>query len=359
MRLFGSPHRYYQGPGVFDELGRIIAPTGPRPLIVVDAFMLEMLGARLEATLSQASVSAIVRPFSGEITYAAIDGLIAGLDGTAPTAAVGVGGGKSLDAAKGVALKLGLPVVTVPTIASNDSPTSAMIAMYDASHVMISVDKLPRSPEAVIVDTAVIAKAPARLLRAGIGDAIAKKFEAEGCLVGTGKTPFGTRPLHTAIVIADACYQTLRKYAADALVAVEQQRVDDALESVVEATILMSGLGFENGGLSVAHSMTRGLVKARGARDAIHGDQVAYGLLVQLAFENRPDAFLLDLLGFYRSIGLPAALAGLGMAHATDDEVIELARLTMTAPHLANVRPMATQGGVVEAIRRVERLAEA
>ena len=58
--------------------------------------------------------------------------------------------------------------------------------MYDASHAMISVDKLPRSPEAVVVDTAIIAKAPARLLRAGIGDAVAKKFEAEGCLMGNG-----------------------------------------------------------------------------------------------------------------------------------------------------------------------------
>ena len=305
MRIFGSPDRYYQGPGVFDELGPILGPLGPHPLIVIDAFMLETLGARLEATLSRAPVSATIRSFSGEITYAAIDGLIASLDGMVPTAAVGIGGGKSLDAAKGVALKLGLPVVTVPTIASNDSPTSAMIAMYDLNHVMVSVDKLPRSPEAVVVDTAIIAQAPARFLRAGIGDAIAKKFEAEGCLAGTGKTPFGTRPLHTAIVIADACYQTLRKHAADALEAVERREVNDALESVVEAAILMSGLGFENGGLSVAHSLTRGLVKARGAKEAVHGDQVAYGLLVQLAFESRPDIFLLDLMGFYRAIGLP------------------------------------------------------
>jgi glycerol dehydrogenase len=357
MRVFGSPHRYYQGPDVFDELGSIVAAFGRRPLIVVDAFMLEALRGRLEGTVARASLKAIVKPFSGEITYAAIAGMIADLNGVVPTAAVGIGGGKSLDAAKGIALQLGLPVVTVPTIASNDSPTSSVIAMYDASHVMISVDRLPRSPEAVVVDTAIIAKAPARLLRAGIGDAVAKKFEAEGCLMGTGRTPFGTRPLHTAIVIADACYQTLRAHAADALAAVEQQRVNEALEYVVEATILMSGLGFENGGLSLAHSMTRGLVKARGARDAIHGDQVAYGLLVQLAFENRPDTFLADLLKFYRSIGLPFSLAGLGMAQPTNDEVIEIARLTMTAPHLANVRPTATEGGVAEAVRRVEELA--
>jgi glycerol dehydrogenase len=197
------------------------------------------------------------------------------------------------------------------------------------------------------------------LLRAGIGDAITKKFEAEGCLAGTGKTPFGTRPLHTAIVIADACYHTLRNHAEAAIAAVEQQRVDDALESVIEATILMSGLGFENGGLSIAHSMTRGLVKARGARDAIHGDQVAYGLLVQLAFEERPDAFLRDLLGFYRAIGLPTSLPGLGMAGPNDNEVVELARLTLTAPHLANVRETATEDGLAAAIRRVERLAVA
>ncbi len=357
MRVFGSPHRYYQGPDVFDELGPIIAPFGPRPLIVVDALMLETLRGRLEATLGRASVTGIVKSFSGEITYAAIDDLIAELKGAAPTAAVGIGGGKSLDASKAVALKLSLPVVTVPTIASNDSPTSSLIAMYDASHSLISVDKLPRSPEAVVVDTAIIAKAPARLLRAGIGDAVAKKFEAEGCLRGTGKTPFGTRPLHTAMVIAEACYKTLRVHAVDALAAVEQQRVDDALEFVVEATILMSGLGFENGGLSLAHSMTRGLVKARGARDAIHGDQVAYGLLVQLAFENRPDAFLLDLLDFYRAVGLPFSLRGLGMDHPTHDEVVEIARLTMTAPHLGNVSPTATERRVAEAVDRVERLA--
>src|SRR5258708_28561463 len=165
------------------------------------------LRRRVGAALARASLAAVVKPFSGEITYAGIDGMSAHLDGFVPTTSIGIGGGKWLDAAKGIALKLGLPVVTVPRIASNDSPTSSLIAMYDASHAMISVDKLPRSPEAVVVDTAIIAKAPARLLWAGIGDAVAKKFEAEGCLTGTGRTPFGTRPLHTAIVIADACYQ--------------------------------------------------------------------------------------------------------------------------------------------------------
>ena len=124
MRVFGSPHRLLPGPrNIFDELGEIVAAFGTRPLVVVDAFMLESLRGRLEATLARASLRAVVKPFSGEITYAAIDGMIADLDDFVPTTSIGIGGGKSLDAAKGIALKLGLPVVTVPTIASNDSPT--------------------------------------------------------------------------------------------------------------------------------------------------------------------------------------------------------------------------------------------
>ncbi len=357
MRLFGSPHRYHQGPGIFDELGPVLAAYGPQPLIVIDAFMLESLGPRLDATLAKASLRALIRPFGGEISYPAIDGLIASLEGVRPSAAVGIGGGKALDAAKGVALKMGLPVVTVPTIASNDSPTSASIAMYDDAHVMIAVDRLPRSPDAVMVDTAIIATAPARLLRAGIGDAIAKKFEAEGCWNGKGVTPFGTRPLRTAIVIADACYGTLREHAAEALASVERREVSDALEAVVEATILMSGLGFENGGLSIAHSMTRGLVKARKARDAIHGDQVAYGLLVQLALEGRSDGFIDDLMAFFRTINLPCNLAGLAMIQPDRAEIVDLARWSMTAPHLCNLPMTVTQGGLEEAIERIERLA--
>lgn len=357
MRIYGSPHRYYQGAGVFDRLGEIVAPLGTNPLIVIDAFMLETLGARLMASLEAASLNATVRAFSGEISYPAIDELIDTLRGKQPSASIGIGGGKALDAAKAVALKLGLPVVTVPTAASNDSPTSASIAMYDDNHVMIAVDRLSRNPEAVVVDTAIIASAPAKFLRAGIGDAIAKRYEADGCRRGSGRTPYGTRPLITGAAVADICYRTLREHAVEALASAERGEVSDALEAVVEANVLMSGLGFENGGLSLAHSLTRGLVKARGAKDAIHGDQVAYGTLFHVALEGRPDAELRDLVDFLRSVRLPCTLAELGMADVTDEELNEIARWTMTAPHLVNFPKEVTQADIVQALKRVEALA--
>ena len=354
--IFGAPHRYYQGPGKIDELGAILAASGAAPLIVIDTFVLDLVGDRIRQSCAAAGLAPLIRPFAGEITYPAIEALIAGLDGQVPTVAVGVGGGKALDAAKAVALKLHLPAVTVPTIASNDSPTSAAIAMYDDSHTMIAVDRLHRSPEAVVVDTALIAAAPLRFLLAGIGDAMSKKFEADGCAAGSGLTPFGTRPGLTGLVIADACYRTLRAHGAAGVAAARKGMVTPDLEAVIEATLLMSGLGFENGGLSLAHSLTRGLVKVRGAASAPHGDHIAWGLLVQLAAEGRDEAFILDLLAFYRGIGLPASLAELGMEAPEPAEIDEIARWTMTAPHLKNLGRPVDQALIAAAIRQIEAL---
>ncbi|MCB1445060.1 MAG: glycerol dehydrogenase [Rhizobiaceae bacterium] len=358
LRIFGGPHRYFQGPGAIDELGRIARPFGARPVVIADAFVLDMLKDRLNAIFSNEGMEPVIRAFSGEITYAAIDALDASLGGEQPSLAIGIGGGKSLDAAKGLARKRGLDVVTVPTIASNDSPTSGSIAMYDDHHVMISVDRLARSPEAVIVDTALIAAAPLHFLRAGVGDAISKKFEAEGCLNGSGVTPYGTRPLLSAIAIADACYATLRRSAQTAFADLERGALTDAVEDTIEATILMSGLGFENGGLSLAHSLTRGLVKARDAKNAIHGQHVAWGALVQLAAEGRR-AELRSLLAFNRSIGLATSLEDLGMNEPTDVEIEEIARWTTTAPHLGNLPAPIDAAGIAEAIRAVQRLSRA
>lgn len=356
-RIFGAPHRYIQGPDALDELGNVAAPFGPSPVVIADAFILEKIGPRIEALLTSAGLTPMVLPFSGEITYSAINGLQARLAGAVPGVAIGIGGGKSLDAAKALALKLGIDVITVPTIASNDSPTSASIAMYDDHHTMIAVDRLKRSPEAVIVDTRLIAAAPIAFLRAGIGDAISKKFEADGCMAGSGITPFGTRPLLTGVIIADACYRTLRDNAPVALESIARGEIDAAVEATIEAVILMSGLGFENGGLSLSHSLTRGLVKARGASNAIHGQHVAWGTLVQLAAEDRSDAEIEDLMGFHKQIGLATCLAELGMSDPTPDDISGIASLTMTAPHLKNLGSPVTTDTIAAAIRRIEMIA--
>lgn len=355
MRIFGGPTRYVQGPGAIDELGTLTARLTRSPLLVVDADVLPFVAARLATAFADRAHA--ILPFRGEVTRAAIATLVAAGREAGADAVIGIGGGKGLDAAKGVALALGLGFVAVPSIASNDSPTGRSMAIYDEAHALVAIESLPDSPLLVVADTALIANAPARFLRIGMGDALAKKFEAERAFADGAGNFFGTRPLRTALVIADACYATLREHGVAALRAAEAHRPDEAFEAVVEANVLMAGLAWESGGLSYAHAVVRGLVKARGASAAPHGDHVAYGTLVQLAIEGREDAFIRDVMHWSRSVGLPVSLEALGMAAPTPQEIAEIARLTSVGPAGGRIVVAAPPERIAQAIVRVEGLA--
>lgn len=72
-----------------------------------------------------------------------------------------------------VAHEMDLPVVVVPSLASTDAPCTALSVVYSDAGVVEEVVYFPRSPALVVVDTAVIAEAPAVYLIAGMGDAMA------------------------------------------------------------------------------------------------------------------------------------------------------------------------------------------
>jgi glycerol dehydrogenase len=208
----------------------------------------------------------------------------------------------------------------------------------------------------VVVDTQIIVTAPVPMFTAGIGDAIVKKFEVAQCVAAGGPNMFGARACAAAGALADLCYDTLRAHAQQALADVRARRVSEAVERVVEATVLHSGLGFESGGLSISHAMTRGLSAVRGAREALHGHQVAYALLVQLALEERPIEFIEDMRRFFRRVELPASLRDLGMPDPTAEEMSAIAQGTMTAPHTRNFQRALSAADIADAVCRIEAL---
>lgn len=355
VKIFGSPPRYYQGPGALDLLPRILAETGKKPVIVIDSEVLTLVAEQLGTLL--ASMDHTILPFGGEVTVAAMDVLAQQARRSGADVIVGMGGGKALDAGKGVALRCNSHYISVPTVASNDSPTGMALAVYDEQHRMAAVEALPRSPEAVIVDTLLMANAPARFLLSGIGDALAKKFEAEASHRDGGTSAHQAPQLRTGLYIADGCYRTIREYGEAALAAAGSGVPNEAFEAVVEANILMAGLGFENGGLGLAHGLTRGLVRTPKVDSAPHGFHVAYGLLVMLAVEGRDEALVADLEQFYRKIGLPLSLKALGLDAVTPSIIADIAAATATAPTGAYLIVSASAEQIVSGIEIVERRA--
>lgn len=77
---------------------------------------------------------------------------------------------------------MGVPVAIAPTIASTDAPCSALSVIYTDDGEFDRYLMLPNNPNMVIVDTKIVAGAPARLLAAGIGDALATWF-GSACLL--------------------------------------------------------------------------------------------------------------------------------------------------------------------------------
>ncbi|KPK35500.1 MAG: hypothetical protein AMJ66_01035 [Betaproteobacteria bacterium SG8_40] len=354
-RVFGAPLRYIQGPGVLEEIGGMAALAGRHALLVADQFVMDLVGEPVRRSCRKADVSLQTVLFNGEITNAEIERL-GKLAASSPVdVVIAAGGGKGIDVGKAVAHHLDVEVITLPTIASNDAPTSKIFVVYGEDHRLLGAKHMKANPLAVVVDTSLIARAPKKLLLAGIGDAISKKFEVAQCFKAGANNLYGARGMQAAGALADLCFATLLEHSQGALAAVERQQSDASLEALVEATVLLSGLCFENGGLSIAHAMTRGLTAIPETAYELHGLQVAYGLLIQLQLENRPAGFVNELRQFYARTGLPLRLRDLGMKQdATPEQIRTIATQTLTAPYIVNFERSLDADDLAAALEAVE-----
>lgn len=355
MRAFGSAHRYYQGPGALALTGSAAASLGQRAVLVCDAIVRDLLLNTVQSGCDAAGVELRWLEVRGDVTRAAVAALVSQAGGA--DVVLAAGGGKGVDTGKAVSRELGARLVVIPTSASNDGPCSEAFVYYDENHRMESVEHLPRNPDVVIVDTTVLARAPRALLVSGIGDALCKLYEGDQTRLAQGRNLFGGRSTIAAEQLCRACDQAIRENAVDGLRAAAAGRTDESFERLVEALVLLSGLAFENSGLSVAHSMTRGLTRVPEIAVTLHGQQVAYGLLVQLMLERRPAEFMREQLRFHRSVGLATCLADLGVAPLTGAVIDTIAEGTMTAPHLKHFPRPLRAADFASAMRELETLA--
>ena len=316
LSVFSSPSRYTQGPGATDSLGREMARLGlPGPvLIVAGRSAKKLLGAAWAASLPDAGFAYAIHDFGGECSHAEIGRIVEMARRSGAATLVGSGGGKVLDAVRAAAAELSLPVVNCPTLASSDAPCSALSVIYTDEGVFQEYRFYRKNPDLVLVDTAVIAQAPPRLLAAGMGDALATWFEAKTCVAGHVKNMRGGASTRSALALAELCYKTLIEDGVDALRAVRQKAVTPALERIVEANTLLSGLGFESSGLAAAHAIHNGLTAAPPTHDYFHGEKVAFGTLVQLVLEGASRQQIRDVLTFSSEVGLPITLQEIGCA---------------------------------------------
>ncbi|EUK18405.1 glycerol dehydrogenase [Commensalibacter papalotli (ex Servin-Garciduenas et al. 2014)] len=313
LQIIQSPSKYIQGPNALKEIGHYAKLLSDHYLVIADDIVMKIAAPIIEESLKKVSIEGLFERFGSECSKKEIQRLGDVLKANNCRGVIGAGGGKTLDTAKAVAYYHKVPVLIVPTIASNDAPTSALSVIYKETGEFDEYLMFPTNPDMVFMDTTIIAKAPVRLFVAGMGDALSTYFEGRACSLSRAQTMAGGQSTLAAMGLARLCYDTLLEEGYKAKLAVENGVATIAVNRIVEANTYLSGIGFESSGLAAAHAIHNGFTILEECHHMYHGEKVAFGTLTQLVLENAPKEELETVLEFCDRIGLPITLAQIGV----------------------------------------------
>jgi glycerol dehydrogenase len=326
-RMLLSPGRYVQGAGAINEIGTHTYPLGTSALVIGGKTALSLCGPAILASLAEKGISCYQECFQGVSSQQEIRRLTGIAAANRVDVIIALGGGASIDAGKAVSHEMKLPVIVVPTVVSTDAPCSALSVVYTETGVFERYLLLRKNPDCILVDTALVAGSPARFLVAGMGDALATFWESDTCS-RSGKPNLITgaeSPTLAARALARLCYETLLESGLQAKLAVERNVVTPAVDAIVEANTLLSGLSSENGGHAGAHSIHNGLTTLNATVHKLHGEKVAFGVIAQLVLEGRTARDIREVQGFCASVGLPLCLEDLDILNPTTEDIRQVA----------------------------------
>ncbi len=366
-KAFICPTKYVQGENELLNLGYFVNTFGKSALLIAHKDDVNRVKDKLDKTAEKFGVTFVESNFGGECSRDEVKRLQEVAKANNCDCTIGLGGGKAIDTAKCVAE--GGNLIIAPTIAATDAPTSHSAVLYTPDGAFDDYAYFRQSPSVVLIDTTVIAKAPTRFLVSGMGDALSTYFEARasaksfarvnaslpcGANEGVCEPGVGTK---TALALAKLCYETLLEDGLKAKLACDTNRVTQALENIVEANILLSGLGFESGGLAGAHAIHDGLTILEEAHHYYHGEKVAFGTICQLVLENADGEEIEEVIDFCLSVGLPVCLEDIGVKEISDETLMEVAKKACIPEESVHAMPFpVTADDVAAAIITADRI---
>lgn len=268
---------------------------------------------------------------------------------------MGMGGGKALDTAKGAGYEADLPVFTYPTIASTCAATTALSVVYRADGSFDSFYFYERPAYHCFIDLTIIANAPDQYLQAGMGDTIGKFFECHFAARGD-------KLQHSSALgreISNMCYAPLLEYGEQALKDCRSHEASVSLKQAVLANIVSKGLVslmvLDEYNCAIAHSVYYALVLLPGFEEKyLHGNVVAYGVLVQLLVDHdREEA--LKLKEFLQKLDIPTTLKEMEVP-VDRGYLKDVLHETVTGPDMEHIPYEVTEDMIFVAMQEVENL---
>lgn len=337
IRVVTGPANYFSFPGAIDRLADFYTPQqldkalwiyGERALVAAQDYLPESF------TSSQAR-HALFKKHCSETEVQRI----ADIGGPDRQVVIGIGGGAVLDTAKVVARRLGLPVVAIPTIAATCAAWTPLSVWYNDDGQALRYEIFNDANHLVLVEPRIILAAPKEYLLAGIGDTLAKWYEAVVLSPQPENLPLTVQlGLNTALTLRDV----LLNQSEEALQAQADNQLAQPFLNVLDAIIagggLVGGLGDRYTRIAAAHSVHNGLTALPQTDAFLHGTKVAYGILVQSALLNQPEV-VRQLTALYRVLDLPVSLAELQVDIHDESQVSRLIERTLQAGESIHLLP--------------------
>lgn len=351
-----GPQEYECRVGVLDSLNerlnkhdihKIVIIHGTTSWEIAQPFLSELLGSDVEIELSA---------FNGECTYEEVERIADLASQINADAIIGVGGGKLMDTVKYAAAKAPeVNSILIPTLASNCAPWTPLSVMYTADGICLGHDIHSKQVGILLIEPKLVLDSPVNYFIAGVADTIAKWYESDVIL---------SQPAHqnnAFLLMARAaalnCKNNIVQYGEQAVADIKGQSLTSAFIQVVETIIAVSGLvgGLGDGyaRTTIGHAVHDKITVFPETHAYLHGEKVAYGVMIQLAYEGKWRE-IDQLTDFYEELKLPKSLADLKLSYLTNEQLETFAGEIVKDATLKESGYPVSQGEMTNAIVELE-----
>ena len=350
-----SPHRYLKREGVLNALGDILAPYGKKVFALFDPLIREKYGSVVNEALEKGGFSVTAGGMKRECSEEEGIFWVSRLRSSPPDCVIGMGGGKAIDLAKWIAAKIDKPFIAIPTSAATCAAVTFISPLYTPEGVYVKTADAA-VPSLTLVDPDIMLTQPLRLLASGMADAMAKWMEAKGM------RKLHHKRIHTAsaLSLARLSYEFLSRKGTRALEDLENGQWTETLSEVVDINLVTTGLISLLGGRAVrvnaAHAFQKFFCGRGSKSDILHGEWVAFGLIVQMILEKTPESSIQRHIILFTRWGLPLTLDALGISR--DEETFEaaLGKMLGEGSPIHNLHVPVTKGQVRDAILKADEM---
>jgi glycerol dehydrogenase-like iron-containing ADH family enzyme len=240
---------------------------------------------------------------------------------------LGIGGGQAVDAAKYIAWRKGLRLVSIPTILSVNAfatPAAGIRRNHEVAYVGTA------SPDPLVIDFGILRTAPPELNIAGIGDLLSihtASFDwAHAHQRGRSEFPFSPAAVDSGGRILDRLYERLPQIRAN---------TDEGLMAIVDGYLDLNRICLGIGHFRIEEGSEHYLfyeLEERLGRPFVHGYIIGMGIRLMSRLQgNDPDGILTVM----QEAGLPADPAILGISRADlKASLLNLRHFVEHRPHL-------------------------